>query len=463
MSFAVPEVSRWRSLADSGGMIRNPIEVFSRHTRELGETFYFYFGGVKKALVTSNPEVLRHVLKTNYENYHKSEIQIRRMGHFLGKGLLTTHGEPWKVQRRLIQQGFHREQLAILCRIMRESLDETLAEFDRAITQGPVDIYPRMMQMTFRMVSRSLFSTAFDSRDADLISRTICEIQEFMVRQIVQPYLDPWFAINGELAKYDRMRERGDAILMRAISRRRAENEAGETSHGDLLQMLMDARYADTGEGMDDQTILSESMQLLVAGHETSSNALCWTLLLLATHPETLARVKAEVESVLGGRPLELADVPRMEFAAQAIDESLRLFPPFWMVDRMALSDDEAGGVEIPKGTTVIAFIHGVHHSAKYWDAPEEFRPARFEREAKKRHAAFTHLPFGGGPRGCIGGNYAMLQMLMILSELVRRYDFSLAPGTPVEPRPMIILRPKDGIRMTFSPAESRAREAAFA
>jgi len=461
MTRRVPEVPRWRSLADSGGMIRNPIEVFARHTRELGETFYFHFGGVKKALVSSDPEVLRHVLKTNYENYHKSEIQVRRMGHFLGKGLLTTHGEPWKTQRRLIQQGFHREQLAILCRIMRESLDETLAEFDRAVASGPVDIYPRMMQMTFRMVSRSLFSAAFEARDADLISRTICEIQEFMVRQIVQPYLDPWFAVNGELAKYDRMRERGDAILMRAIERRRAENAAGDSSHGDLLQMLMDARYADTGEGMDDRTVLSESMQLLVAGHETSSNALCWTLYLLSRHPAVLARVKAEFDRVLDGRPLDHSDVPRMEFAAQVLDESLRLFPPFWMVDRMALSDDEAGGVSIPKGTTVIAFIHGVHHSPKHWPDPESFRPERFEREAKKRHQPFTHLPFGGGPRGCIGGNYAMLQMLMILSELVRRYDFTLTAGAPVEPRPMIILRPKDGIPMAFSPAT--ARQAVFA
>ena len=212
----------------------------------------------------------------------------------------------------------------------------------------------------------------------------------------------------------------------------------------------MDARYSD-GEGMSDELILSESMQLLVAGHETSSNALSWLLYLLSSRPDVLERVREEFLSVLGAAPLSFADVPRFEFTTQVIMEALRLYPPFWMIDRMAVGDDRVGEIVIPRGSMVIVFVHGAHHAERYWPDPERFDPERFTKANEKLHTPFTHLPFGGGPRGCIGGNYAMLQILMILSELLRNYDLQLTPGQKIEPRPMVILRPKYGIRMSFS------------
>ncbi len=199
------------------------------------------------------------------------------------------------------------------------------------------------MKVTFRMVSRSLFSTRIDDEDVDMISRTICTIQEFMVRQIVQPYLDPWFAASGELRKHEKMREDGDRVVRDYIKKRRRE---GRDYH-DLLQILMDARYAD-GDGMPDELLLSESMQLLVAGHETSSNALSWLMYLLSRHPEYVERIREEFASVLNGAPLGFADVARMEFTTQVIEESLRLYPPFWMVDREAIENDRVGDLEIP-------------------------------------------------------------------------------------------------------------------
>jgi cytochrome P450 len=158
---------------------------------------------------------------------------------------------------------------------------------------------------------------------------------------------------------------------------------------------------------------------------------------------------------VLGGAPLSYSDVPKFEFAIQVIQEALRLYPPFWMVDRMALADDRAGDVAIPQGSTVVVFIYGVHHSPRYWENPERFNPERFAKANEKLHTPFTHLPFGAGPRGCIGGNYATLQILMILSVLLRKYDLRLVPGQSVEARPMVILRPKHGIRMTFTEAST--------
>ena len=426
-------------------MAANPVQVLSKYTELFGDTFRLYLGGVKEAIVTTNPAVIQQVLKTNAENYQKSEIQVKRMGHFLGKGLLTTHGEAWRTQRRLIQKGFDRKQLEVLSSIMQDSLAESLQDFDRQVRVGPVDIYPQLMKMTFAMVARSLFGARLKDEDIDVVSHTISTVQEFIVRQTLQPYLNPWFAASGELRRHEDMRARADGILLEYIRTRRHQ----PPGH-DLLQILMDARYSD-GEGMSDELVLSESMQLLVAGHETSSNALSWLLYLLSSRPDCRERVRQEFNSVLGDAPLSFGDVPKFEFATQVILEALRLYPPFWMVDRMAVADDRVGDLAIPRGATVIVFVYGAHHAQRYWPSPESFDPERFTKANEKLHTAFTHLPFGAGPRGCIGGNYAMLQILMILSELLRRYDFQLTPGQTIEPRPMVILRPKHGIRMTFT------------
>jgi cytochrome P450 len=449
----VPVVSRLRSFQDSRAMAQNPVRVLSKYTELFGHTFRFYFGGVKEALVTTHPTVIQHELKTNADNYHKSEIQVKRMGHFLGKGLLTSHGEVWRTQRRLIQKGFDRKQLDVLSSIMQDSLAESLRDFDAEARSGPVDIYPHLMRMTFGMVGRSLFGARLKDQDINLISWTISTIQEFMVRQTIQPYLNPWFAASGELRRHEEMRARADGILLDYIRRRRQE----APGH-DLLQILMDARYSD-GEGMSDELVLSESMQLLVAGHETSSNALSWLLYLLSSRPDCLERLRQEFDAVLGDAPLSYSDVPKFEFAVQIIQEGLRLYPPFWMVDRMALADDRAGDLDIPAGSTVVVFIYGAHHSPQYWENPEQFDPERFTKANEKLHQPFAYLPFGAGPRGCIGGNYATLQILMILSVLLRKYDFRLVPGQTIEARPMVILRPKYGIRMTFSDAISPSKK----
>ncbi len=444
-STPVPVVSRLRCFADSRAMFRNPVRVLSSYNKIFGDTFRLYLGGLKEAIVTIDPAVIQHVLRTNSENYQKSDIQVKRMGHFLGKGLLTTHGEAWRTQRRLIQKGFDRAQLDALSSIMQDSLADSLRDFDAQARRGPVDIYPQLMRVTFAMVARSLFGARLKDKDIDLVSHTICTVQEFIVRQTLQPYLNPWFAVSGELRRHEHMRTRADAVLLEYIKKRR-----NEPPGNDLLQTLMDARYSD-GEGMNDQLILSESMQLLVAGHETSSNALSWLFYLLSSRPDCLERVRQEFDFVLGEAPLSYTDVPKFEFTTQVIQEGLRLYPPFWMIDRVAVADDRVGDLAIPSGSTVIVYVYGAHHAPRYWQNPENFDTERFTRANDKLRTPFTFLPFGGGPRGCIGGNYAMLQILMILSDLLRKYDFQLAPGQTIEARPMVILRPKHGIRMSFT------------
>lgn len=435
-------------------MVRNPVTVFSKYNQQYGDTFRFYIGGIKDAIVTTNPAIIQHVLKTNSENYHKSEIQKKRMGHFLGSGLLTTEGEAWRIQRRLIQKGFDRKQLQEFSILLRETLDDAFRKFDAQAALGPVDIYPHIMKMTFAMVARALFGAKLKEEDIDLVSHTISAVQEFIVRQTLQPYLNPFFAVNGELRKHEEMRARADRVLIEYIEKRRHEAPGS-----DLLQTLMDARYSD-GSAMSDDLILSESMQLLVAGHETSSNSLSWLLYLLTSRPDCLAKLRQEFDSVLNGAPLSFEHVGRLEYATQIVNEALRLYPPFWMIDRMAVAEDNVGGFTIPQGSMVIVYVYGAHHAAQYWPDPERFDPERFSKTNEAGQTPFTHIPFGGGPRGCIGGNFAMLQILMILSILLKKYDFELTPGQEIEARPMVILRPKNGIRMTFTPAMANDRHA---
>src|SRR6202451_1708785 len=285
-STPIPVVSRFRCFTDSRAMFQNPERFLSSYAETFGDTFKIYLGGLKEAIVTIDPAVIQHVLKTNSENYQKSHIQVKRMGHFLGKGLLTTEGEAWRTQRRLIQKGFDRTQLDALSSIMQDSLADSLRDFDAQVHRGPVDIYPQLMKITFAMVARSLFGARLKEEDIDLVSHTICTVQEFIVRQTLQPYLNPWFAASGELRRHEDMRTRADSVLMKYIKQRRNQ----EPGH-DLLQTLMDARYSD-GEGMSDELVLSESMQLLVTGHETSSNGLSWLLYLLSSRPDFLVRVR---------------------------------------------------------------------------------------------------------------------------------------------------------------------------
>src|ERR1700745_2212527 len=236
-STPIPVVSRFRCFADSRAMFRNPVHVLSNYTENFGDSFRIYLGGLKEAIITIDPAIIQHVLKTNWENYQKSEIQVKRMGHFLGKGLLTTHGEAWRTQRRLIQKGFDRTQLDALSSIMQDSLAESLRDFDRQARRGPVDIYPQLMKITFAMVARSLFGARLKDEDIDLVSHTICTVQEFIVRQTLQPYLNPWFAVSGELRKHEEMRTRADAVLMSYIKQRRNQEDGK-----DWLETLLDAR-----------------------------------------------------------------------------------------------------------------------------------------------------------------------------------------------------------------------------
>jgi len=427
-------------------MVRNPVALFEKYRASLGPTFTVHFGGVKPSLVTTDPVVVEHVLKGNRDNYEKSDIQVERMVEFQGKGLVNSHGEAWLRQRKLLAQGFKSSHLTKLLPMQQDVLQELMEGFDRDVRQGPVDMYQQMVRFTLRLVGKSMFGRSMGDEELARIGETISMIQAFILRQVVQPWKIPWFRFSGQSEQHQQLRRDGDAIALQHI-RARLKEGVGDN---DFLRILIETRYHDTGEPMSEAMVLIESLQLLVAGNETSSNALTWIFYLLARHPRYIREIREEIAAVIGDHAVDFQNLHQLSATMRVMDEALRLYPPFWMIDRIALRDDEVNGVRIPAGTLVIPYIYGTHRNPDQWQDVESFDPRRFEPDRRKQRHPFAYLPFGGGPRVCIGNNMAVMQILMIIVAVVRNYDFALSKDEPIAIQPMMLLRPRGAVAMTF-------------
>jgi cytochrome P450 len=440
----IPTIPRLKTLLNSLKFLRDPMTVIQRNITEYGHTYRFYIGGIIPATFTADPAFIQHILQKNHRIYKKSPIHFEHLGHYVGKGLLTIDGEHWLRQRRLIQPSFHRARLANLTQLMNAVIVERLARFDTEIQAGPVNVAEHMMDMAFSIIMRSIFSVSVPEEQVQRMSAQITQIQAFVIQLIRQPYLNGWRKFNGQIRKHEQLAADLEHAILQLVQQRQASGETRD----DLLQMLLDSRYEDTGEAMNEQQLLDELKILFVAGHETSANGLAWTWYLLSQHPEVLEKIRSELQTQVGADPITFADLPKLVYLSQVVDEILRLYPPAWITDRMAVEADEFQGIKIAKGAIVATYIYGAHHSPEHWKEPEAFRPERFAKDAKI--TPFAYLPFGGGPRLCIGNHFALMEMQLVIAEMARRYDFSLEPGHEIVPQPLITLRPKDGIWLRF-------------
>ena len=447
MDKALPFIPRWKSLRNSLRFSYNPIAALDQYVAEYGHTFRFYLGGMVPGILTTDPGLARHVLQKEHRKWRKSPIQTERMGHFLGNGLLTSDGDYWLRQRRLIQPGFHRNRLAALTAVMNREIDDFLdRRFEPALSAGqPVDMAPLMMELAFRVVAKSLFTTDLREEDLSLMGDAVSAVQAFIARTFRQPYLIPWLRFRGLYREHEGLADNFDGIILNYIQARRQSGERQD----DLLQMLLDARYEDTGQGMTDRQLVEESAILFAAGHETTANALSWAWHLLSNHPETADRLRREHQAVLGGREPGFETLPQLQYTQQVIDEAMRLYPPAWITDRLCVEDDEYEGLPLPGGSRVVVYIWGIHRRAGLWEAPEAFRPERFGREQKKEYHPFAYLPFGGGPRLCIGNNFALMEMQLVLVKMLQRFVVEPAPGCEPELQPLITLRPRNGVKVS--------------
>lgn len=436
-------------LGNALSLAREPLGFFSSLHQQYDRVVRLSIGGRRQYLIFQ-PEDVKHVLQENNRNYVRSPAFLI-LKRFLGEGLLTSDGDFWRRQRRLAQPAFHRQKIMLLAETMIQESASWAAELGRLDLSRPVNISQSYMDVTMHIVCKTLFSTSVDGR-LDGLSHSLETLNVLANRSLLSPVKFPrsWPTPNN--IRYRRARAQVDALIYEFIHTRKQTGDRRD----DLLDMLLYATDDETGEGMSEQQLRDECVTLFTAGHETTAVSMAWLTYLLAQHPDVVAKLRAETDAVLG--PVPTVSAPdglppaaafrAMPYALQVVQEALRLYPPAWAMSRMALNDDQLGSYRIPKGDTVIMSPYLLHHDPANWPDPERFDPDRFAEGRDKDRPAYAYLPFGGGPRLCIGNQFALMEMQILLTFLVRSFDFQLVNAASIKPKPLITLRPNRPIQV---------------
>ncbi|MFC5409176.1 cytochrome P450 [Larkinella bovis] len=402
--------------------------------------------------LTLTPEDAKHILQENNRNYVKSDAyEVLKM--FLGNGLLNSEGDFWRRQRRLAQPAFHKQRLALLVEGMNRETGELMARWKNRTLEKPLLISEEMMQLALAIVTHSLFSSDVKNH-LDNVSESITIIIETAYKELFNffPITRKW--PTPRAIRYRRAVAKIEGIIYEIIHRRQTAALPAQ-SHDDLLGMLMEAQDDETGERMTNQQLRDEITTIFMAGHETTANALSWALYLLAKHPEVAAKVRDEINRVLGATRFPTVETLReLPYTTQVIQETMRLYPPAWIFGRQPLQSDQFGAyrLTVPGANGVLICPYLLHRDPRYWEKPDTFDPDHFRPEAVKLRPTYAYLPFGGGPRLCIGNHFAMMEMQIVLSLLVREFDFQPVDTREIRPEPGITLRPKGGLRLRVLP-----------
>jgi hypothetical protein len=399
---------------------------------------------MNKVVIAGSPTYAKYVLLDNNRNYTKS-LAYDLLKLLLGNGILTSEGEVWKQQRRLVQPAFHKQRLAEMVAMMVQRTQLELQLFEAYATSGDtVDVVTTMTGLTLDIISQAIFSEGVGGNSA-AIAGYITMLNHHATEKLNQPIRLPAGFPTPFNIKERKAIASLNQIIFDIIDARRADG----TTKGDLLSMLLDARDEETGKGMTNLELRDELMTIFIAGNETTANAMAWTLYLLSQNPEKEHKMIAEIDRMAAaGIEITFDSLGQWSYVRQVIEESMRYYPAAWAVGRRAISDDVIGGYHIASGTNVLIPIIYFHHSAKYWEQPEAFLPERFDADKRNAIDRFVYLPFGAGPRVCIGNHFALMEMQIILIGLYRKFRLTLAPEAHVVPDSMITLRPKYGMKM---------------
>jgi cytochrome P450 len=429
---------------------RDPTGVFLRAAKKYGHVVSFKIANRRGFLIT-DPADVRHVLQDNARNYHKSPL-YQKLRMSLGNGLLTSEDDFWLRQRRIAQPAFHRQRVAALAGVMAAAARETAAQWD-ALASGdrPVDIAEEMMRLTRTVVLRALLGG-----DLGPYSSNIDDAWSIINEHIGESFWSLGLFDRWHTARHRRF-EAARATLRGAVDHVINERRHRPSESADLLSMLLAARDEETGEGMTDEQVRVEVTTFLLAGQETTSLALTWTWYLLSQHPQARQRLEAEIDDVLGDRPPQYSDLANLQYTRMVIDEAMRLYPPAWGFSRQAMNDDRLGGYRLPKGWLAFIVPYVLHRLPEYWENPDAFDPERFAPERSADRPKFVYVPFGAGPRQCIGNQFALIEAQLIVATLAQSFRLHLVPNHPVEAWPLITLRPRYGMPMNI---ERRARTA---
>jgi cytochrome P450 len=423
---------------------RDPLGFFMDTAREYGDITFLNLG-FNKAFLLNHPNHIKHVLQDNYRNYRKSSF-IEKLKPLLGEGLLTSDGELWTRQRQLLQPGFRRERLQGLAHIMTEVIAAMIVRWGEIREPGAtIDLAGEMSRVALEVIVKTMFSTDIGA-EAAKVSEAITVLQAHASSR-VWAFTDLTERIPTRRNRRFRQALRTlDEVVYRIIDGRRR----GGKDKDDLLSMLLAARDADSGEGMNDRQLRDEVMTMFVAGHETTANALSWIWYLLGQYPEAAMKVHQEAATTLKGGMPSLEDLPNLVYTKMVIQECLRLLPSIWWYARTAIEDDQIGSCHIPAGSTVIISQYLTHRHPAFWEDPETFDPERFAPENVVGRPPYAYFPFGGGPRVCIGKHFAMLEIQLLVPIVAQAYRLEPVPGRKVELEPYITLRPRNGLPMTL-------------
>jgi cytochrome P450 len=432
-----PRTWLFGNLKDFG---RDQLGTMTRWAREYGDLVSARFGP-RHVVFANHPDLVEEVLVNQNRKFIK-HYRLRQTARTLGQGLLTSEGEFWRGQRKLAQPAFHRERIANYASLM---VDATVRMLDAWSDGQARDVQADMMRLTLEIVAKTLFDAEIGSETDDASAAMETLTHAFIARTgnlITPPHWVPT-PLNLRIERAIRRLER---ILMTVIAARRASG----LDRGDLLSMLLQAQDEESGRQMSDQQLRDEMMTLFLAGHETTANTMAWTWVLLSGHPDAEARLHVELDLVLGNRLPTVADLPRLKYTESVVNETLRFYPTVWVIGREALEPVKLGGYLIPAGTTVFMPQWVIHRDGRWFDDPEAFRPERWADGLMQRIHRYAYFPFGGGPRICIGNNFALMETTLILATIAQQYRLKLAADAKIALLPTITLRPAHGVRVVL-------------
>jgi cytochrome P450 len=424
-----------------GGMLT----AFQRNFERYGDVFRLQLGQVNLHAISS-PVLAQDVLVDRNAIFPKAEAVLTLL---LGKGLVTNNDhQSWLTQRRMMQPMFHRARLGAMGEKMTEAIARSLTRLEQGRT---TDVSYEMMEVTLDIITQIMFSADVLGQ-AGSIGPAVSQATHFLQNRVQTPIKLPLTVPLPSHQRFLHARETLDAVVYGLIEQRRALIERGEEKPGDLLDMLLEARDADTGEAMSDQQLRDEVLTIFAAGHETTAHTLSFAFAALAQHPEIQTRLQHELDTVLEGRAPTMTDLEKLTYTTQILNETLRLYPAAPITTpRLVTQDVRLGGFDVPSGAIIIPSVFNIHRHPTYWPEPARWNPERWTPDFEPAHR-LAFMPFGAGPRKCIGNNLAIMEGQLILASLAQRFSFRLKPGQTVELEQAVTLRPKGGLKMYLEP-----------
>lgn len=435
---------------------RNTIGFLLETTRQHGDLVLFDLGK-QRAVLVNDANLVKQILQDRHPHYDKNTIQYNMLATVTGRGLLTADGEDWFKHRRMQQPAFVRPRLETsLVPHIVPAAQRMLDRWQIAAQRGELlDVDREMMDVALEVVGQALFSLDL-SRDARRLTSAVLVCLDHIIHLARNPHLSllpDWLPQPGRQKFKHALKELNQSVE-EIIRQRRA---AGGPPPDDLVTMLLNARDPESGEGLSDAQIRDELITILIAGHETVASALTWTWLLLAQNPDAFQRLRAEVHSVLPDRDPNAEDLQCLPYTAAIFDEALRLYPPAWLITRRVVEADSYYDVRVDPGTLVILSPYALQRHPRYWPDPHTFRPERFLPDTTKTYPRYAYIPFGGGPRLCIGNHFAKMEAAIIIAMVARRFRLERADSAEVFPESLVTLRPRGGLPMRPIPLSEEA------